>query len=157
MLLRLLLQEFAVMRRVGLRIVASRLPGRTCGLHEAIAVGLQEGKAFTQLVDGDAPAATWDTPLELGRHDDGVLLARGPAVHGPRVERFVYLAWLGDLGGERRMFRRAKLQLDGVPADVLDEVLATGRPLVAELGLTDAKGEPVCASVRPPRVRWSVG
>ena len=55
------------------------------------------------------------------------------------------------------MFRRAKLQLDGVPAEVFDLVLATGRPLVGELGLTDGKGMPVCASVRPPGIRWSVG
>ena len=29
--------------------------------------------------------------------------------------------------------------------------------LVARLGLTDAKGHPLCASVRPPRVEWSAG
>ena len=34
------------------------------------------------------------------------------------------------------MFRRAKLQLDGVPAEVFDLVVAMGRPLVGELGLT---------------------
>jgi Family of unknown function (DUF5990) len=29
--------------------------------------------------------------------------------------------------------------------------------LVARLGLTDARGHPVCARVRPPAVAWSCG
>jgi hypothetical protein len=27
--------------------------------------------------------------------------------------------------------------------------------LVGRLGLTDAKGNPVCASIRPPLIEWS--
>ncbi|MDH6707368.1 hypothetical protein P3T27_004105 [Kitasatospora sp. MAA19] len=29
--------------------------------------------------------------------------------------------------------------------------------LVARLGLTDAKGHPLCAAVRPPVVTWAAG
>ena len=55
------------------------------------------------------------------------------------------------------MFRRAKLQLDAVPAAMIEAALksATGE-IVAELDLTDAKGGPYCASVRPPAIRWSL-
>ncbi len=54
------------------------------------------------------------------------------------------------------MFRRAKLMLADVPDDVLAKAAAKGT-LVGRLGLTDAKGQPLCASVRPPLIEWSVG
>jgi hypothetical protein len=82
---------------------------------------------------------------------------RGDDVTGPYVEgrpggRFVYLSWTQD----GTMFRRAKLMLDGVPAEVLAAADRDGT-LVARLGLTDARGGPLCAAVRPPVVRWSAG
>jgi uncharacterized protein DUF5990 len=54
------------------------------------------------------------------------------------------------------MFRRAKLMLADVPGDVLAKA-ATKGVLVGRLGLTDAKGQPLCAAVRPPAIEWSVG
>ena len=58
--------------------------------------------------------------------------------------------------GRMDMFRRAKLMLDGVPGKVLAQAAKSGL-LVGRLGLTDAKGQPLCASVRPPLIDWSVG
>jgi Family of unknown function (DUF5990) len=57
-------------------------------------------------------------------------------------------------GGRFSMFRRAKLMLADVPAEVLDSAAATGL-LVGRLGLTDANGQPRCARVRPPQIRWT--
>ena len=54
------------------------------------------------------------------------------------------------------MFRRAKLMLADVPGDVLAKAAKSGR-LVGSLGLTDTRGQPLCASVRPPVIDWSVG
>ncbi|MFZ5475734.1 MAG: DUF5990 family protein [Myxococcota bacterium] len=59
-------------------------------------------------------------------------------------------------GDPPAVFWRAKLRLDAVPADVLAEALRTG-VLAGELDLTDAEGMPLCASVRPPAIRWSAG
>lgn len=144
-------------RPIVIRILARDFPGRVCGPTSAVSVGLQVGKGHSDVVPGDASDMTWETLAQLGRDDDGSVLARGPAIHGPKGQKFLYLAWLGSTGGPVEMFRRAKLQLDGVPAAVLDEVIATGGPLIATMGLTDACGEPVCGSVRPPRVVWSLG
>jgi hypothetical protein len=52
------------------------------------------------------------------------------------------------------MFRRAKLQLDAVPAGIMAAAIERGE-LVGRLALTDDDGWPVCASVRPPRITWS--
>jgi hypothetical protein len=54
------------------------------------------------------------------------------------------------------MFRRSKLMLADVPDDILAKA-ATKGVLVGRLGLTDAKGQPLCAAVRPPAIDWSVG
>jgi hypothetical protein len=52
------------------------------------------------------------------------------------------------------MFRRAKLQLDAVPSAILGNAVERGL-LVGRLGLTDTKGDPLCAAVRPPMIDWS--
>jgi len=52
------------------------------------------------------------------------------------------------------LFRRAKLWLDTVPADVLGQALDRG-VLVGRIGLTDPKGNPLCAAVRPPVIEWA--
>jgi hypothetical protein len=54
------------------------------------------------------------------------------------------------------MFRRAKVWLDAVPEEVLGKAVDRG-VLVGRLGLSDDKGWPLCAAVRPPRIEWSVG
>ena len=79
---------------------------------------------------------------------------RGPAVHGKRGERFVYLTW-GDVAedGTFTMFRRAKLMFADIEAGVLDQATADG-VLVASISLTDPCGGPRCARVRPPAISW---
>jgi hypothetical protein len=52
------------------------------------------------------------------------------------------------------LFQRAKLWLDAIPPTVLDNAVDLGL-LVGRLGLTDRKGNPLCAAVRPPAIQWS--
>jgi hypothetical protein len=131
------------------------LPGASYGGHARIAVGLQVRDEPADLVAGDATSARWETEVRLVGGD-----ARGPAVHGRRGERFVYLTW-GEVSdaslGGFAMFRRAKLMLDRVDNALLTEAEASGRPLVADVGLTDDEGGPRCARVDPPAIRWSLG
>jgi hypothetical protein len=79
---------------------------------------------------------------------------RGPYIQEPTGARFVYLSWVSvDDAGHFTMFRRAKLMLADIPADVLASSESSGT-LVGRLGLTDGKGHPLCASVRPPLINW---
>lgn len=138
---------------VVLTIVGRYLPGRECGPHTGVRVALQVGKEHVGAVEADAPEASWITEITItpGAAPD----FRGPAVHGKRGERFLYLAWLeSTAAATHAMFRRAKLQLDGIPRDVLDACVKSGA-LCAELGLTACDGLPVCASIRPPRIAWT--
>jgi Family of unknown function (DUF5990) len=80
---------------------------------------------------------------------------KGPYIQGPPGGRFIYLNWgTIDEPGTFALFRRAKLQLDAVPPEVLKSAAEQG-VLVGRLGLTDRTGNPLCASVRPPLIEWS--
>jgi hypothetical protein len=46
--------------------------------------------------------------------------------------------------------------LDGITPKVLDEAGRTGL-LTGRLALTDSKGNPICAAVRPPAIQWLAG
>ncbi|MBN6052168.1 hypothetical protein JYK22_09510 [Nonomuraea sp. RK-328] len=146
-----------------IRIEASDLPGRDCGQapgfpgYRNIHVGVQRRERREELLGlcpADAPSAVWELEVTATRSEAGWDF-RGPFVQGRPGGRFVYLAWgtVGD-AGVFSMFRRAKLWLDGASAEVLDAAVSTGL-LVARLGLTDSRSQPLCASVRPPLVEWS--
>lgn len=147
-----------------IRIEGSNLPGTSCGPspdapggYHNIHVGVQRKKPRDQLlglVSGGAPSATWSVPCDVVRTPSG-LDWKGPFIQGPLGGRFLYLSW-GEVddAGTFTMFRRAKLRLDEVPAAVVDAAIDLG-VLVARLGLTDPKGHPLCASVRPPQIEWS--
>lgn len=126
------------MTELVLTIDGHHLPGRSCGGHQAVKVGLQIGREPAELVDADAPAARWQVRIRVENGD-----FKGPAVHGRRGERFVYLTWLA--GDE--MFRRAKLMLADVPEN--------DGEVTAHVHLTDDCGLPRCARLNPPALTWS--
>ncbi|MDQ6698177.1 MAG: DUF5990 family protein [Actinomycetota bacterium] len=147
-----------------IRIVGSTLPGTSCGPspdrpdgYRNIHVGVQRrnrpGELFG-VVAAAADSATWTLDCDAVDTPAGIDL-KGPHIQGPAHRRFVYLSWVTVDDAERfTMFRRAKLWLDAVPPEVLDRAVDHGL-LVGRLGLTDPKGNPLCASVRPPVITWS--
>jgi Family of unknown function (DUF5990) len=144
---------------VHIRIEGSQLPGRDCERapgfpgYTNIHVAVQRKKRPDELLDpvpGDATEAAWTLDCEVNGSD-----IRGPYIQGPPGGRFIYLNWgTVDANGGFDMFRRAKVMLADVPEDVLAAAAESGR-LVGRLGLTDAKGQPLCASVRPPQIQWT--
>jgi len=146
---------------VRIRIVGTQLPGRDCGPggdfpgYRNIHVAVQRRSRRDELLDlhpGDADIAVWTFDCSVQGVD-----VRGPYIQGPRGGRFIYLSWgTVDDAGRFTLFRRAKLILEDVPADVREAAVTSGL-LVGSLGLTDAKGNPLCARVRPPQISWTAG
>ncbi|WIM86762.1 DUF5990 family protein [Candidatus Mycobacterium wuenschmannii] len=142
-----------------IRIEGTQLPGRDCGSgdnfpgYANIHVGVQSKSPRDELVGvhrGDAASAAWTLDCSVDGDD-----IRGPQIHGRPGDRFIYLSWgTVDDAGHFAMFRRAKLMLAAVPAEVMTGALASGT-LVGALGLTDTKGQPLCARVVPPNIHWS--
>ncbi len=122
-----------------------RLPGMVCGRHRNVHVALQVRAEPEGVVRADAASAEWRTEITVVERD-GVRDFRGPAVHGKRGERFLYLTW-GELdGGTFTMFSRSKLMLDDTPA---------AEELAASIDLTGERGGPRIARIRPPAVQWT--
>ena len=147
-----------------IRIEAADFPGRSCGPspdspggYHNIHVGIQRRNRRDELLDlvpGDGPSAVWTLDCAAVPSSAGVDL-KGPYIQGPPGRRFIYLSWgTVDDADVFTLFRRAKLWLDAIPPDVRDLALDLGG-LVARLSLSDRRGNPLCAAVRPPLIEWS--
>jgi len=143
---------------VQIRIIGTQLPGRECvggdnfPGYSNVHVGVQRKNRRDELLDlhpGDAASAEWTLECSVDGTD-----VRGPHIQGRPGERFIYLSWGSvDDDGRFNLFRRAKLMLADVPPDVLAAAAASGT-LEGTLGLTDAKGHPLCARLKPPGIHW---
>ncbi|MGH2477931.1 MAG: DUF5990 family protein [Candidatus Limnocylindrales bacterium] len=139
-----------------LRIIGTDPPGRDCGDHTNVHVGIQDGRDPDQVVPADTDPASFTAEVTVVVGRNGELDLRGPVVQGRPGDRFVYLTW-GELSasGTFAMFRRAKLMFDAVDPAVVRAAEASGAVLEARLVLTDRCGMPVCAAIRPPHVTWA--
>ena len=149
--------------RIQVTIVGSVMPGRDIGPGgdfpgaRNVHVGVQRKDRRDELLGltpGDAPSARWAFEATATPAAGGFDLT-GPYIQGRPGARFIYLSWgTVDDDGTFTMFRRAKLWLDAIDAVTLNAARRYGS-LIARLELTDAKGHPLCAAVRPPLIRWS--
>jgi hypothetical protein len=127
------------------RWVRVEVIGQDCPVLPGVVVGVQRRSEVVDEQPADGGPRRWVFDVEVRGGD-----FRGPYVNGRPGARFIYLSWqMIDSG----MFRRAKLMLDAVPADVLQEALNQG--LRANVSLTMTDGSPLCAAVRPPAIAWS--
>jgi hypothetical protein len=153
------------MTHITMRIRGHTLPGITCGgapnnhpePYESIHLGIQRGREVVELLRADAAETVFEFPVEIRNPEDGVPQFHGPFVQRRLPQQFVYLSW-GELKepGQFNMFRRAKLHLTTVEPGLLQQVIHHGGVLEASLPLTDRRGNPLCASVKPPLLKWSV-
>jgi Family of unknown function (DUF5990) len=122
---------------------------------EDVFVGVQVGREVLGIVPATDSTVRWTVDVEVVTTPEGGRDLRGPAVHGRRGDRFLYLSWgTRSDGGDFTMVRRAKLMLDGVDPQTL-AAAELGGTLVASVGLTGPDGSPLCAAVRPPQITWS--
>jgi hypothetical protein len=142
-------------------IEGTNFPGRQCRPgpqgqeYTNIHVGLGINQKPVELVPGDAPTARWRIEVRASRGADGSVDFHGPFVHGPRGDRFLYLNW-GTVAddGSFQLFRRAKLTLSDVEPSLVEQALRENASLACTVNLTDAKGNPICARLRPPNIAW---
>jgi hypothetical protein len=143
------------MGMLNVKIIGERLPGLRFEDHTNVHVGVQRGDEVVQIQPAEGSSVKFTFGIVLREREDGEVDFRSPFVHGKPGDRFFYLSW-GDVAddGTFSMFRRAKLMLAAVPSGLITP--KTGS-LEAYLSMTDAKGGPVCAAVRPPAINWSTG
>ena len=149
-----------------IRIEGVDLPGIGCapspdspGGYRNVHVAVQRRNRRDELLGltpGNAASATWTIDCVPVPTASGIDL-KGPYIQGTPGARFIYLSWgTVDNAKNFELFRRAKLWLDCIPSEVLARAVDQGL-LVGRLALTDYKGNPLCAAIRPPRIDWSAG
>jgi hypothetical protein len=168
-----------VLGTLNIVIEGTELPGLTCqpepegtvhrNIHVALSTranGIAEGQPWLTVplkpglaVDpfpGDARDTRWEVAVTVrGNAADGYDFT-GPSVGGDRTDRNLGLVW-GDVPGDGtlQMFRGAKLRLVDVLPSLITEAMRPGYHLVARVRLTDDRGNPVCARLRPSHLTWS--
>ncbi len=151
---------------LSIRVICSDLPGtefddEAKGLHyRNVHLGIQSGENVIEAVSGDSATAEFEPVFRvapLGSSSGELTNFTGPFAKGTRDQRFFYLTW-GELaqGGFFRMFRRAKIHLSHLPWKQVEKSVKENKPIEVRLSLTDRCGWPLCASVKPPYVRWEV-
>jgi hypothetical protein len=128
-------------------------PGLGCLGYRNIHVGVGVKQVPVGLVPADRPAR-WRVEVRTVS-SNGTIDFRGPFVHGPRNERFLYLNW-GELDehGAFTLFRRAKIVLSDIRPALVDAALGASGALTCTVDLTDEKGNPSCAKFR--EIVWNV-
>lgn len=130
-------------------------PGRLFDGKADIKVGVQRGDEVVDDVFGDEKHADFVLELRAERNvKTGKPNFLGPYAHGTPTERFLYLCWGERVGPFWRGFRRAKIHLKHIEWTSVEKAIAAGRPIEAVVTLTDKKGEPLCASVKPDNISW---
>ena len=141
--------------QANLRVIGHELPSRTGSELAGLHIGVQRGTEILELTAAEAESVSFDIRVEP-IVEGGVLVDfRGPYVQGKRGARFVYLTWVdvADDGTQTR-YGRAKVGLEELPDDVAAALIADA-PVAVEMGLTDPRGRPRCASIKPAELRWS--
>lgn len=125
---------------------------------EYLWLGVQVGEAVEQLVPIAAGEAHFEVGLRVAPLPGGGTNFLGPAAKGTLQERFFYLCWHEVVPGERpRAMGRVKIHLSHLPWALVEAAARREQPLEVALAMTGARGEPRCASVRPPEAVWTAG
>jgi hypothetical protein len=143
-----------------IKVICTDLPGTEFhdeekGLHYSnVHLGIQRGEEVIDIVPGDSKTAEFAPVFKVAPRDE-LTNFTGPFAKGTKTERFFYLNW-GVLvrPGIIHGFRRAKIHLSHLKWADVERAAKANKPITVRLSLTDAKGWPLCASVKPPYVRW---
>jgi hypothetical protein len=144
---------------IPVRLLGHNLPGLRFFDYYPVYVGVQR-ESREKVIDpvpGDAAEAVFSFTINLVRGNDGRIDFRGPVVQGKRGARFIYLSWgvlLPD--GRFQMFRRAKMQLAALTELGIADAAESGTVVEAVVNLTGDRGQPICASLRPPQISWRI-
>ncbi len=117
--------------------------------------GLQNKREVEDPVLADG-TTEFRTDIEIRSTAEGTDFA-GPHVNGSKGDRFIYLSWgLPDPTGEFVMVARAKIKLNAIPDELLDQAINVGAGLRADLAATNSKGQPASGTIKPDAIRWSI-
>ena len=84
----------------------------------------------------------------------GKVTSKGKVVQGPRSDPFIYICWGDRSEGKWVQYGRTKILLSGIPREHIQRALQEGSLLRARIRLTDPKGNPALATLKPDTIEW---
>jgi hypothetical protein len=129
-------------------------PGKACPGPDGVAIGIQRDKEVIDPVPSSTDSPRFHATIDLTGDGDATDY-RGPFVHGPKGDRFLYLAWVAIRDGS--MVARIKLKLADIDPALLVRAAESGAVITGRVQLVNSQGKPASGTVRPPRVTWSLG
>jgi hypothetical protein len=138
-----------------IEIICTELPGSKWDDRGSVHLGIQKGVEIEDARSADLDRIKFRPVLRVRRHTDGSANFLGPYAHGPRTGRFIYLVWTVMSGKTPvAVAGRIKILLNHIEWDAVEHAAAKGRAISVTIPLTNEKGRPVFASVRPDRAKW---
>lgn len=139
-----------------MRLIGEGLQGPGGDGPNGLQIGIQRKSEVVDVVPGTAPRATFSLHVDIVANDDA-LDFRGPYVHGPRGDRFLYLSWGEvDQDGTFGMVQRMKIRLGVIDRALIERALEHRATLQGTLPLVDGAGRPLSGSVAPDRITWAL-
>lgn len=137
-----------------LQLACSAFPSLPFEGRAAVFLGIQYQQEVLEETPVTAEEKTFELQVKVSQGKDGSPNFTGPYVFGKTGDKFLYLVWLMKtaIGDER--FRRAKIKLQALSWEQIRKAQAEKIPIRAKIILTDAKGGPICASLKPPYIQW---
>lgn len=137
-----------------IQLTCSNFPEACFEDRQHIYLAVQKKKELVFDTDGRSTVIEFTLLIEVKQEKDGSPNFLGPYVHGKKGDRFLYLVWYNKIGRLKETFRRAKIKLAPLTWVTVLSAIKTGQPIVAAINLTDAKGHPVCASLKAANLTW---
>ena len=142
---------------IAIEIICTSLPGIQWDDRGPVSLGIQKGDDLLEPSPANLERIVFRPDFRVRRHADGSANFLGPFAHGPRSERFIYLVW-AIMNGSTPVagLGRVKIHLNHIKWADVESAASRKKPLKATLELTNAKGKPVFASVRPDAAKWEL-
>jgi len=142
---------------VAFRFVCVDMPGTTFQEHTDLRLGIQEKREVIHDVPADTEGASFAFSLRVREQSDsGDPNFLGAHAQGSPRDRFVYLCWGTRADGIWHPLRRAKIPLYHITWEQVNAALNAEQPITATIRMTNARGEPVAASVQPDAIAWTL-
>lgn len=116
-------------------------------------LGIQEKKEVKQDVACSVRQARFMFSLDVEIEGELVKF-RGPVVQGTPGDQFVYLVWGARDGELWTTSRRVKVPLSSIETGRISRAIDTNQPLSMRIVMTNNKGEPIAASLKPDQFEW---
>lgn len=137
-----------------LQLVCTHFPDLPYEGRENVFLGIQHKKEILAETPASATEKTFHLQLKVSKGKTGAPNFTGPYVFGKTGDKFLYLVWFIKVKTQNEGFRRAKIKLQDLSWEQIQNAIARKYPIRAKLTLTDAKGGPICASIKPPFIEW---